>query len=95
MTYAKLPTAEQVRIVVEAAKQRPDLWDTLKSRELELEEYGLKNPNADPPDVMTQPALPTIIDELFHEIHADGPWITGGAIMAVRRELRKELGLRI
>jgi hypothetical protein len=102
MTRAIFMTNEQVEELVALAKQDQILWRQLKDRELEGERREAaaraQGKWQDSPDVVLDPLVRPSRDELIFnflvkQYGADQHFYRGQLTMALRREVRIELGL--
>jgi hypothetical protein len=104
MVRAVFMTPEQISELVELAHKDPALWEELKHRELETEkrlaDAAKQGRDFDDRDaVLDPPKLPTrgmmLSDLVKRRYGPDENFEHGSLIMAVRRQVRIELGLPV
>jgi hypothetical protein len=93
MARALRMSKQQLQDLVASARANSKLWAELRQREEELEAYYVANPAADPPTHQTQPSMAMLVHSIIEEKYGRGHgYATGHVIIAIRRELRTELG---
>jgi hypothetical protein len=96
MVTVTFMTPDQIQEVVELASKDPEVWALLKQRELETEEYCRANPLSDPPNLLPQPTLAQVVNDLSRRRFGHIPNLNhSSAVIAIRTKLRLQLGLSV